>query len=156
MSRVARAIMILGMAVGVGAVAVLNTEGGERQKEGAEGIAGRVLKLSGNFMPDPGGGSGGLRQPLAVPVHVFRGKVKVFQRPDPKHPQLVRIVNSAKDGSYRSGLPPGEYTLVAEIDKRLYLNIQTFDGKHAYWATITVKAGQWATVNIEDTRSAAF
>ncbi len=153
--RWVRGIVILGVVAVSSLFAVLRADEGERQKEGTEGIAGRVLKMSGNFMPGDGRDRG-VCQPLAVPVHVFQSKVKVFQEPAPKHPQLVKIVNSDKEGNYRCALPPGEYTVVAVIDKRLYLNIQTFDGKHAYWATVTVKAEQWATMNIEDTSSAAF
>ncbi len=123
---------------------------------GAQGVKGKVVKLTGNFMPTPDATPGGSRTPLAVPVHIFKGKVKTFQKPNPKHPQLVKIVNSGKDGDYRCVLPAGEYTVVAVIDGRLYLNAWSSDGKHRCWATVKVKAGEWTAWDIQDTSSAVF
>ena len=146
---------------GVGlAVAVMMAVAGVRglRAEGEQmpqGITGKVVKITGNLMPGPGP-TGSAKTPLAVPVHIFKGKVRVFKKPDPEHPQLVKTLQAGKDGSFWTGLPPGEYTVVAEINGELYLNVQSFDGKHALWATVEVKEGVWATTLIEDTRGAAF
>ena len=95
---------------------------------------------------------------LNAPVHVFKGKVEIFEKPDPKHAQLVAVVKPDKKGTYRLPLEPGEYTAVAEINGKLYLNIAQFDAatKKAVWATFQVKPKEWTTFNIEDTSKAAF
>ena len=120
---------------------------------GEQGVAGVVRKLTGNHMPSVGGGRRGGSKPLSVPVHVFRGQLKVFRAPNPKHPALVRVVRSDEAGRYRVALPPGEYTIVAEIEGKLYLNLFRGDGT---WATVRVRKGHWTTWNIDDTSGAAF
>lgn len=129
-----------------------------------QGVTGQVIALEGNFQPmaiPPGQKPpkrNAKRTVLKVPVHVFRGKVKPFQKPNPKHPKLVTIAKPDKEGTYRVPLEPGEYTVVAEIDGKLYLNLMTFDAKtkQPAWATVTVKPDKWLTVNIQDTSKAAF
>lgn len=122
---------------------------------GPQGIQGKVSKLKGDFMPRIGSPEPGRNSttPLAVPVHVFKGKLKAFEKPDPKHPALVKIVQSDKNGEYQLVLPPGEYTVVAEINGKLYLN--AFDGE-GRWSSVTVKADQWTRQIIDDTSEAAF
>ena len=130
-------------------------------EDGKQGIQGKVLKMKGNFMPGPGprpgapkeAGAGGTMTPLSVPVHVFKGKVKPFDKPDPKHAQLVKVVQADKDGAFKLALPPGEYTVVAEISGKMYLNIVQGDGT---WATVKVEADKWTTFNVEETTDAAF
>lgn len=122
---------------------------------GPQGVQGKVMKLKGDFMPligtpEPGRNS---TTPLAVPVHVFKGKLKVFEKPDAKHPSLVKIVQSDKNGKYQLVLPPGEYTVVAEINGKLYLNTFESDGR---WSSVNVKADQWTRQIIDDTSDAAF
>lgn len=124
--------------------------------DGPQGVVGRVQELTGNFMPQigPPAGDGGKKQtPLAVPVHVFRGRVKVFEKPDRDHPALLTVVQADKDGKFRVPLEPGEYTFVAEIDGRLYLNMMTGDGE---WAPTVVEAGAWQDVIIQETSQAVF
>lgn len=127
-----------------------------------QGITGKVIKMKGNFMPtivEPGAPAPANQSltALSVPVHVFKGRVAIFEKPDPKHPALVKTVQSGKDGSYRLALEPGEYTVVAEIHGKLYLNSFTNgdDGK-MYWSTITVKANEWARQDVNDSSEAAF
>jgi hypothetical protein len=88
-----------------------------------------------------------------VPVHAFRGKLKPLAAPDPRHPSLVTVVKSGDDGSFEIALDPGEYTIVAEIGGKLYLN--SFDGDGS-WTTVTVKPGAFTDWTIEDTSEAAF
>ncbi len=129
-----------------------------------QGVTGKVLKLSGNFQPqvtlegEAPPPARGAKETLPVPVHVFKGKVEPFEKPDPKHPQLVTIAKPDKTGVFRVPLAPGEYTVVAEIDGKLYLNLMTFDAatKKAAWATVEVQPKQWTQSNIEDTSDAAF
>ena len=124
-----------------------------------QGVTGQVVKLKGNFMPTIVSDNGTPpprrknEAPLAVPVYVFKGKVPVFAKPDPKHPALVKIVQADQDGLFKVALPPGEYTVVAEINGQLYLN--SFDGQNN-WSTVQVKEGQWTPWPIRDTSEAAF
>jgi len=120
---------------------------------GPQGIRGQVLKLTGNHMPGPGPRVGGATKPLSVPVHVFKGKVKRVATPNPKHPQLLKTVRSDAKGNYAVALEPGTYTVVAEIEGKLYLNSFAGDGS---WSTVTVKKDTWATWAIRDTSGAAF
>jgi hypothetical protein len=117
-----------------------------------QGVRGKVVKKTGNFMPGPRP-AGGQTTPLSVPVHVFRGKLKPLAAPDPRHPNLVTVVKSGNDGSFEIPLEPGEYTIVAEIGGKLYLN--SFDGDGS-WTTVTVKPGAFTDWNIDDTSEAAF
>jgi hypothetical protein len=136
----------------------------EPDRRGEQGVTGKVLKLSGNFQPqatlegEAPPPARGAKATLIVPVHVFKGSVEPFTKPNPKHPKLVTIAKPDKAGVYRVPLAPGEYTVVAEIDGKLYLNLMTFDAatKKAAWATVPVKAKVWSQWNIEDTSDAAF
>ena len=120
---------------------------------GKQGVCGQVQRRIGNFMPGPGPRPEGRRVPLSVPVHVFRGELKPLVRPDRTHPQWLKAVTSDKQGLYRVALGPGEYTVVAEIDGRLCLNLR---GPKGDWATVRVREGHWATWDIEATSKAAF
>ena len=122
----------------------------------AQGVRGKVLKVTGNLMPGPGPARRGNRTLLSVPVHVFKGPVKPIAKPDPTHPQLLVTVRSGADGAYTVPLEPGRYTVVAEIDGKLYLNSYRDSGKGVTWSTVTVKKGAWTTWNIRDTSGAAF
>jgi hypothetical protein len=115
-----------------------------------QGIKGQVLKLVGDFTLDPPQGE---RKPISVPVHIFRGRVKSIEKPDLKHPALLRVVQPGTDGRFEVSLLPGEYTVVAEIGGRLYLNNWLDDGS---WATVTVKPGKWTNYIIEDVLEATF
>jgi len=117
-----------------------------------QGIRGKVVKRSGNFMPGMGSSSG-KEKPLAVPVHVFQGKVKTMKKPDPKHKAAVAVVKADRQGYYEVGLPPGEYTVVAEIDGELYLNSREGDGN---WTTVSVLPARWTEWDIEETSDAAM
>ncbi len=72
---------------------------------------------------------------------------------DPKHKQLVKIVQPDKKGHYIIALEPGEYTIVAEINGKLYLN--SFSGK-GFWSTVTINANEWKVFNIADSSEATF
>ncbi len=128
--------------------------GGHRRKwENAQGVKGKAVKLTGNFMPGIGGPPGGRRTPMSVPVWVFKGKVKPFKKPDRKHPALVKVVRSGKDGTYRVALPPGEYTIVSEIGGRLYLN--SYDGV-GFWSTEMVEKSRWTEFDLVDSSEAVY
>ncbi len=147
---------------------LLLTSFGVAAEPGEQGVTGQVIRLTGNFQPmleppdelEPPFGKPprGKRQVLKAPVHIFKGKMKALMTPDHKHPQLVTVVKPDEKGVFRAPLPPGEYTVVAEIDGRLYLNLYNHDikTKQTFWGTVQVKPKQWTTVTIEDTSQAAF
>lgn len=112
--------------------------------DAAQGIHGRVVKVADAFDDPMGGGD---PQPHPVPVHVFRGRVQPFEKPNPDHPALLKIVQPDQDGRFDLALPPGEYTLVLDLNGRLYINNWLADGS---WATATVREGQWTDYVIED------
>ena len=115
-----------------------------------QGIRGKVVKLVGDFTMDPPTGE---RRPLCVPVHVFRGRIQPFEEPDPRHPALVKILQPDKEGRFEIELPAGEYTVVAEIGGKLYLNNWMEDGS---WAITVVREGTWTQCTIEDVLEATF
>jgi hypothetical protein len=117
-----------------------------------QGVEGNVSKQKGNFMPGPGA-AGGRTTPLSVPVHVFRGKLKPMEKFDRRHAQFVVTARSDDKGCYRVGLDPGVYTVVAEIDGKLHLNLMRNDGT---WATVAVDRGKWTHWDIVDSSEAAF
>jgi hypothetical protein len=120
-----------------------------------QGVRGRVLRKVGNFMPGTVGQShtGGSVSALSVPVHVYRGVIPVATTFDPKHAALVTSTTSSARGDYEVALPPGTYTVVAEIDGKLYLN--GFDGS-GNWSTVDVAADSWKAFDIHDTSHATF
>ena len=65
----------------------------------------------------------------------------------------MKIVNADKHGAYQVVLPPGEYTVVAEINGKLYLNSFQPQG---HWTSVTVRPDQWVRWSIRDTSEAAF
>lgn len=135
----------------------------------AQGVRGRIMKKTGNFMPrtvergaPPSGAikkagappSTPTTTPLSVPVHVFRGgDIPSTTSFDPKHPAFLTTVNSDASGSYVVALAPGKYTIVAEIDGKLYLN--SYAGDDA-WSSIDVAANSWTEWDIHDTSGATF
>jgi hypothetical protein len=145
-----------------GAAAAEPAAGGEQAAKvdgKGQGIFGRIEKLVGNFQPQvvgpgqrPPAARGG-RVPLAVPVHVFRGRVKTFSEPAPDHPALVAIGTADKDGGFRVPLDPGEYAVVAEIDGTMHTPVLLDSGE---WPTVRVEPGKWLQLRIEETSEAAF
>jgi hypothetical protein len=127
-------------------------------KPGAQGVMGTVVKLEGNFMPGPGPRPGARRTPLSTPVHVFRGLVEPFKKPDPDHPKLVKIVKADEKGQFKLALPPGVYTVVAEVDGKMYLNLFRMDPqtRRSVWGSVTVRPNKWTQMTIEETSGAAF
>jgi len=123
-----------------------------------QGVAGKVVKLTGNFMPSPEPRRGAnAKKPLSVPVHIFKGQLKVFEKPNTEHPAFVRKIQADADGNFRCVLPPGEYTVVAEINGKLYLNSFTPGDKGSlYWSTVKIEKQKWTTFNIEDSSGAVF
>ncbi|MEX0718648.1 MAG: hypothetical protein WD066_18790 [Planctomycetaceae bacterium] len=118
----------------------------------SQGVRLDVVKLVGSFLPgaEPDMGS---REPHTVPVHVFRGRVEPFHKPNPKHPALVKIVKADRMGRIELPLPPGEYTAVLELDSGLYLNNWLEDGS---WAIFEVKPKEWTSYIVEDVTEAQF
>ena len=92
-----------------------------------------------------------------MPVHIFKGQIKVIETPDGRHPAFVRKVQADAEGTFRCALPPGEYTVVAEINGKLYLNSFTDGGGGGLvWSTVKVEKQKWTAITIEDSSEAFF
>ncbi len=111
----------------------------------AQGVEGRVISIFQDMMPGPGPRAGPAVTALAVPVHVFWGKLVPLDKIDPKHPALVKVAQADQNGRFKVALPPGVYTVVAEIDSQLIGRRDAFGA----WVTVKVEPGKWSTLNIE-------
>lgn len=117
-----------------------------------QGVRLEVVKLVGSFLP----GSppeAGERTPHTVPVHIFRGRIQPFVKPNPKHPALVKIAKPDRMGRIELPLPQGEYTAVLELETGLYLNNWLEDGS---WAIFVVEQNKWTGYVVEDVTEAEF
>lgn len=120
---------------------------------GAQGVRGTVVRVEGDFMPPLPEGYQGTITPLACRVFIFAGKIKSDTPVDEKHPDLRAIVKSDAAGHFTAALEPGTYTVVAELDGKLYLN--SFDGD-GFWTTITVESGKFIDYKIADNSRATY
>lgn len=120
-------------------------------------LSGRVERWSGNLMPTRGTLTGASKnQPLQTKVYIFKGKVKSNGPTlefSPETQKVFAVVNSDKNGDFKVQLPPGEYTVFAEIDGKLYKN--SFDGLGNF-STVTMLDGKSSIENIIDSREASF
>lgn len=123
----------------------------------AQGIEGRVLRMSGNQMP-------GLRsthsapEPVATTVWIFSGKIPGQDPYWPvsaahHHPHWHASVVSDTCGRFLIGLPSGEYTVFAQYDASLYLN--AFASPRFYESVLVVEE-QWTPVELINTEEATF
>ena len=122
-------------------------------------LTGQVEKWVGNMMPSRGSRieAGAKKTPLQTKIYIFKGKIKSNGLPTfelaPTTNKVFTVVNSDKNGTFKVQLPPGEYTVFAEIDGKLYRN--SFDGE-GYFSTINMLDGKNARENIVDSRDVAF
>ncbi|MEI8195206.1 MAG: hypothetical protein WCI73_04795 [Phycisphaerae bacterium] len=95
---------------------------------------------------------------LSVPVHVFKGSMSPYKGQAKEQKEWVATVKADAQGYFEVALEPGEYTVVAEIDGKPYLNVMVFDSAagRASWPTLRVEKDKVTTWNIEDTTGAAF
>jgi hypothetical protein len=119
----------------------------------AQGVRGTVERVEGDFMPPLPENYRGTVTPLSCRVFVFTGKVKFNSPVDEKHPSLRTIVKSDAAGQFTVALEPGTYTIVAELDGKLYLN--SLDGA-GFWSTITVEPNKFVDYKIADTSRATY
>lgn len=127
-----------------------------------QGIKGRVLRQSGNFMPtiqEPGATRPRNKtEPVQTRVWVFSGRIpakgKFWTIAQAKQsPQLVKQVMSDRQGQFSVSLPPGEYTLFAQYGDKLYLNSFTGEGQYR---SVQVKAGNSATIDLINREDATY
>lgn len=116
----------------------------------AQGLRGRVLVLTGDFMPP---GQGVTTPAAGAPVHVFAGPHAVVDQLAAGDPSLVGTYTTGADGSFAIALPPGIYTVVTEHAGRPYLNCFAGSGG---WCTAEVTAGAWTTYDLTDSADATF
>jgi hypothetical protein len=121
-------------------------------------LSGKVEKWEGNFIPSRNAkGANSKVLPLKTKVYIFKGKVKSDGNPaldfSPKVHKVYAVVNSDETGVFKVQLPPGEYTVFAEINGKLYRN--SFDGEGNF-SSVTILDGQSQVENIIDSRDAVF
>ncbi|NEZ63427.1 hypothetical protein D0962_11625 [Leptolyngbyaceae cyanobacterium CCMR0082] len=128
-----------------------------------QGIQGKVIQLSGDFMPQIGatGESQNSQSALATNIWVFTGKIQP-EILDPQwistvnardHAQLLQVVESDSNGEFSIALEPGVYTLFSQNNEALYLN--SFDGE-GYYASVDVKTGAISAVELVNSEGAVF
>ena len=126
----------------------------------SQGVSGVVLYLTGNQIPSNEAFE--LRsapQPLSTKVWIFSGKIKAPGSPywaleEAKlNPSLIGWILSDSNGRFKVGLPPGEYTILAQYDSYLYLNQFLGNGNYA---PVQVTANQITEVQLVNTQNAAF
>lgn len=135
-----------------------------------QGIAGSVWSLTGNHMPRPlekspsaqAGSqphSQARRQPVQTNVWIFsgripsQGKLRLLVDQAKQHPRFLGQVRSNAKGEFSVGLPPGEYTLLAQYGSNLYLNSFLGDGSYA---TVKVKPGKITNTQLTNSERATF
>eukprot|EP01120_Amphizonella_sp_Union-15-10_P002847 TRINITY_DN13136_c0_g1_i1.p1 TRINITY_DN13136_c0_g1~~TRINITY_DN13136_c0_g1_i1.p1 ORF type:complete len:125 (-),score=18.17 TRINITY_DN13136_c0_g1_i1:58-432(-) len=121
------------------------------------GVHGKVTKHTGNFMP---GCATGTKVPHAsIPV-VALAPLLNSQTCGTKtladfktSPEFVCSTVTDANGVYKLTLSPGEYTVIAMIDGKPYLNSYN-DGW--IWTTVVVPENSFVEWNIDDTSAAYF
>lgn len=128
------------------------------------GIHGRVINLSGDFMPRVGDTETSQNSQTAAAeanVWVFSGKIKA-EIPEPKwasvidvrnHAQLLKVVQTDDNGEFSVDLEPGLYTLFSQSDGALYLN--SFDGE-GHYAFVEVESDTVSFVELVNSEEAFF
>lgn len=123
------------------------------QKQGVQGV---VLSESGNQMPSPNQQRSESNL-VSTKVWIFSGKIMSPNCPRwslekaKQHPNLIGWTVSNSKGKFKVGLPPGEYTLLAEFGSDLYLNNFLGDGSYASVQVYPEKITEIQIVNTENT-----
>jgi hypothetical protein len=117
------------------------------RSQGRQDISGRVTWTAGNQMPPSRSpGSQGIRRTLyiheAALLSQVSGKPPLF---DHISTTLVAKVRTNREGYFTLFLQPGKYSVFVKEGERYYAN--RFDGEN-YVQVITVKANEWAKINI--------
>lgn len=97
--------------------------------------------------------------PISVPVHIVLGPVEHVSSNPPPELHLLPLeltVKSDSDGRFHAPLPPGTYTLFAEIDGALYLNCHELLPEGEKFCSVTVDELEFQEFNIQDTSEATF
>ena len=125
-----------------------------------QGIQGRVRRLQGNHMPSntdlPISGS---TEFVQTTIWIFADRIPGNSSPQwslaeaEQHPNLVRQVESDRNGDYAVELPPGEYTVFAQYEEVLYLNAFLGDGSYK---SIEVAPNQIVEFDLTNTENAFF
>ena len=104
----------------------------DRAKQGVEGAVERHAGGSG-VPPIPDMPVRMQVTPIPSRVLVFKGHLDLKQEPSEKDAQWVKTVETDKQGKFKLELEPGEYTLAALVEKKLFA-----------MERVTVKAGEFA------------
>lgn len=136
------------------------TRSGDLLPTQAQGIRGKVLRLTGNQMPSQVPSlTRSVPQPMQTKIWIFAGRVMGPGSPRwplqqaTQHPALLGWVLSDAVGEFEVGLVPGDYTLLLEEGSDLYLNHFLEDGSYA---VIQVNSLQIEEIEIVNTEGAVF
>lgn len=120
-------------------------------------VVGQAVQISGDRMPSAGpqDRDGTATKPLATRIHIFQGGLSQEGGPfqgiiRDKSPFLV--VTSDKSGNFAANLPPGQYTMFAEVDGKLVHTDGAFPRDGNQWSTVNVEEGETTSANIVDSR----
>lgn len=116
-------------------------------------IRGRVTKLVGKNMPIFRKTKKGT--PLkGIPIYVLAGKVRPFANIKDRQPlSLMLTAYTDQQGRFEFSIKPGLYTIVAEINGKLYLNHYIDNG---FWWYVYIHEDQIMNYDITDTSEATF
>ena len=122
-----------------------------------QGLAGTIYLLEGNFMPSPGGKSGGTTKAVQRTLEIYPltkqsdGAGGTFY-PRPATKPIFRG-QSCEDGSYRIGLKPGRYSVFVVVDKKLFANGNDGDG---FIQPVTITKGNTTLLDLKINNKAVY
>ena len=111
-------------------------------------VRGRVTKLVGKNATSIRKKKKGI--PLkGIPVYVLLGKFRPFANIKDRQPlTLILTAYTDHEGRFEFSVRPGQYTIVAEINGKLYLNNYIDNG---FWWYVHIHENQVMTYDITDT-----
>lgn len=127
----------------------------------SQGVYGKVQFLQGNHMPmvDPNSAASQAHPAINSRVWVFSAGVRPEQGPylsvtsAQNHDKLIGWTTTDADGTFRLGLPTGDYSLLMESDHGLYFNSFVGDGSYA---AFTVHPNIVTNMVLSNTENAVF
>lgn len=121
-------------------------------------LTGRVEKWLGNQTPARGKApSPASKTAMATRIYIFKGKIPSQGNPEiafnERKDQFFTRISSDEKGHFEVQLPPGEYTIFAEINGKLFRNSFDRDGNYS---TTILTDGRGASEILTDNREAFY
>jgi hypothetical protein len=121
-----------------------------------QGLAGTIYLLEGNFMPSPGGKSGGTTKAVQRTLEIYpltkQSDAGGTFHPRPATKPVFRG-QSCEDGSFKIGLAPGRYSVFVVVDKKLFANGTDADG---YIQPVTITKGNTTLLDLKINNKAVY